>query len=131
MKIKAGSDLGLKNNKSGGFTLVEVLVALSIISIVLAAGFKSTQSLVNNSSRQSDLLLAELCAQNYLLDMRLKRIFPSVGESSLECEQAGKNFTIQTVVKTTPNPNFRRLETQVLENKISIIRLFTILGVNQ
>ena len=49
-----------------GFTLVEVLVALGIVAIALLAGLQATTALVNNAMRQSDVLLAHLCAENEL-----------------------------------------------------------------
>ncbi len=44
---------------SRGFTLVEVLVALGIVAVALAAGARSTGALTRNAERQSDLLLAK------------------------------------------------------------------------
>ena len=60
--------------RAKGFTLVEVLVALGIVAIALAAGVRSTASLTRNAERQSDLLLAQLCAENALVAVRLDRI---------------------------------------------------------
>ena len=47
-----------------GFTLIEVLVALGIVAIALTAGLQATAALTNNGMRQSDILLAHLCAEN-------------------------------------------------------------------
>ena len=45
---------------AGGFTLIEVLVALGIVAIALTAGLRATTALTNNAMRQSDILLAHL-----------------------------------------------------------------------
>ena len=50
-----------------GFTLVEVLVALGIVAIALTAGLRATAALTNNGMRQSDILLAHICAENELV----------------------------------------------------------------
>jgi type II secretion system protein I len=74
-----------------GFTLVEVLVALSIVAIALMAGLQATTALTRNALRQSDIVLAQLCAENELVYARLSRQMPSVGDSQVTCEQAGRH----------------------------------------
>ena len=81
--------------KMAGFTLIEVLVALAIVAISLAAGVQATASLARNAERQSDLLLAQLCADNALSAIRLARQMPPVGINTVACEQAGQTFNSQ------------------------------------
>ncbi|MBB6560975.1 general secretion pathway protein I [Acidovorax soli] len=111
-----------------GFTLVEVLVALSIVAIALMAGLQSTSALTRNALRQSDIVLAQLCAENELVRMRLSRQMPSVGDSTQPCEQAGRRLDVRVTVRPTPNPSFRRVDAQVLDGENSILRISTILG---
>ena len=111
-----------------GFTLVEVLVALSIVAIALMAGLQSTSALTRNALRQSDIVLAQLCAENELVRMRLSRQMPSVGDSTQPCEQAGRRLDVRLIVRPTPNPSFRRVDAQVLDGENSILRISTILG---
>ena len=61
-----------------GFTLVEVLVALAITAIALMAGAQATGALMLNAARQSEVLLAHLCAENALVTVRLSRDGSSV-----------------------------------------------------
>lgn len=96
-----------------GFTLIEVLVALAIVAIALAAGVQASSALFRNAQRQSDTLLAQLCAENELIKMRLSRQMPSVGDSGFTCTQAGQVFGGTLSVFVTPNPNFRRVEARV------------------
>ncbi len=111
-----------------GFTLVEVLVALSIVAIALMAGLQSTNALTRNALRQSDIVLAQLCAENELVRVRLSRQMPSVGDSTQPCEQAGRRFDVSLIVRSTPNPSFRRVDAQVLDGENSILRISTIVG---
>lgn len=111
-----------------GFTLVEVLVALSIVAIALLAGSKAVGALVQNAERQSEVLLAHLCAENTLSAVRLSRQMPAIGNSVQSCEQAGQAFDVSLVVRPTPNPSFRRVDAQVLSRRGPVLRLSTIVG---
>ena len=111
-----------------GFTLVEVLVALGIVAIALVAGLQASAALTTNAQRQSDVLLAHLCAENELTRMRLARQMPSVGDTVQDCEQGGQAFRVRLTVSPTPNPNFRRIDAQVSDARAPIVRISTVLG---
>ena len=111
-----------------GFTLVEVLVALAIVAIALMAGLQATTALTRNALRQSDIVLAQLCAENELIRARLSAQMPSVGDSVQTCEQAGRTLTVAVIVRPTPNPSFRRIDAQVLDGDNSILRISSIIG---
>lgn len=114
--------------RQAGFTLIEVLVALGIVAIALVAGLQATTALTHNALRQSDVLLAHLCAENELVRVRLSRQMPGVGENTLACEQAGRSFSVKVSVLPTPNPSFRRVDAQVLDGASPVLRLSTIVG---
>jgi general secretion pathway protein I len=114
---------------SGGFTLIEVLIALGIVALALAAGSQATMSLTRNAQRQSDLLLADLCAENELAKARLARQMPAVGDSGSICVQAGVSFNVTTSTIATLNPNFRRVDVQVRdEANAPVLRISTVVG---
>jgi general secretion pathway protein I len=111
-----------------GFTLIEVLVALAIVAIALAAGLQATNALTNNALRQSTVLLAHVCAENELVKTRLSREMPDIGDSTVACPQAGRDFVVNVSVRPTPNPSFRRVDAQVIEGTAAVLRLSTIVG---
>lgn len=115
-------------NAQRGFTLVEVLVALSIVAIALMAGMQATAALTRHAQRQSDVLLAQLCAENELVKVRLARQMPSVGDNQVACEQAGLVFTVQASVQPTPNVNFMRVDAKVFRDDAFVLTLSTIVG---
>jgi general secretion pathway protein I len=117
--------------QSSGFTLIEVLVALGIVSIALLAGMRATDSLVNNAQRLSDVLLGQMCVENELIKVRLSKAFPNAGDSTFSCEQAGKTMNGKMAVTSTPNPSFRRVDAEVFNVEkadSSIIKISTIVG---
>ena len=114
--------------KQSGFTLIEILVALGIVAIALVAGLQATTALTNNALRQSDILLAHICAENELVKARLSKQMPGVGESSIPCQQAGREFNVTVAVQPTPNPSFRRVDAQVFDGSLPVLRLSTVVG---
>ena len=113
-------------SRSAGFTLIEVLVALTIVAVSLLAGGQATSALTRNALRQSDVLLAHVCAENELIKTRLARQMPGVGDTVITCQQAGRSLQVTLSVRPTPNPEFRRVDAQVTDGALSILRLSTV-----
>ncbi len=93
-----------------GFTLIEVLVALSIVAIALGAGLRATAALADNAQRLAEVSAAQWCAENQLTGLRLARQFPSVGDTDLACDELGRSYRVQLQTRPTFNPNFRRVD---------------------
>lgn len=111
-----------------GFTLVEVLVALAVVAIALAAGVQATSALTRNAVRQSDMLLAQLCAENELARVRLARQMPGVGSTRVACRQGNLDLEVALTVAPTPNPNFLRVDAQVFGAAQPLLRVSTVVG---
>ena len=77
-----------------GFTLIEVMVALA-----------------NNAERLAQVSEAQWCADNMLIGLKLSHQALSVGDSDFSCEQLGRSYRGKLVIRPTPNPNFRRVDT--------------------
>ena len=117
------------NSAIAGFTLIEVLVALAIVAVALAAGVQASNALVLHAGRQSDGLLAQLCAENELVKTRLSKQMPGLGDSDFSCEQAGRRLRGTLSVAATPNPNFLRVQAQVRDEAGQPLRLLaTVVG---
>jgi general secretion pathway protein I len=114
--------------KQRGFTLIEVLVALAVVAIALMSGLKVSGALTRNAQRQADVLLAQICADNALNQMRLSQQLPSVGDSRVPCTQAERNFEVALTVRSTPNPAFRRVDAQVFDAVTPVLNITTVLG---
>jgi len=118
-----------------GFTLLEVLVALVIIGVALAAAMRGAMSLTSAADGTRMKLLATLTAENRLLELRLARQRLDIGQSTADCEQGGVTFTCEQVIKSTPNPFFRRIELRVYQDNPDgqrlLAEMMTVLPTNQ
>ena len=115
---------------AGGFTLIEVLVALGIVAVALMAGLQATGALSRNAERQTLAMLGQICAENELVRMRLQRQLPNTGNTQAECPQAGQPLLVMLDVQPTPNPNFRRVDARVTHLGTPILQLSTVMGRN-
>ena len=113
-----------------GFTLIEVLVALSIVAIALLAGLQATGALGRNAERQTQAMLGQICAENELIRLRLLRQLPDVGNRQSDCTQGGQTLQVGVTVQTTPNPNFRRVDARISQQGQTVLQLSTVMGRN-
>jgi len=93
-----------------GFTLVEVLVALAILGIALAASMRTLHLATDATRDTRERLAATWMLQNRLAEVEARRFFPPAGETSGEIEYAGLRLLWKQKVLETPNPGFRRIE---------------------
>ena len=100
--------------KRGGFTLVEVLVALAIISIALLAALRVAGGGTNSVGELRARLLAGWVAENLLAEQRARGEWPSLGIQRGTQRQGGIEFAWREEVIATPNVTFRRVDIRVL-----------------
>ncbi|CAG4899979.1 type II secretion system minor pseudopilin GspI [Paraburkholderia gardini] len=99
--------------RSRGFTMIEVLVALAIIAVALAASLRAVGSLATGEAELHKRLLAGWSADNTLAQLRLAHSWPEVGAHSFDCSQGNLQLICTENVSATPNPVFRRVEVAV------------------
>ena len=99
--------------RRGGFTLVEVLVALAIVTIGLAALFNVTSQTVRTTTILREKMFAEWIALNKLTEARVAGTLPAQSKSEGEIEYAGQNWRWELEKVTTPVEGIVRLESRV------------------
>jgi general secretion pathway protein I len=98
---------------SGGFTLLEVLVALAIVALGLMAAFGQLNQTASTAARLRDKTLAHWVARDRLTELRLQREFPPLGNRSGEVDLADVTWKYTLRVEETPRPDVRRVEVEV------------------
>lgn len=105
------------HSRQGGFTLLEVLVALVIVGVALGASLRAVASLTQNSEHLRSAMMATWSAENRLAQIRLSTTWPDVGQSNFPCPQDDLPLMCYQEVFATPNPSFRRVEVSVSDER--------------
>lgn len=97
----------------GGFTLLETLVALSIIAVALVAALRAMGSTAGAASHLREHTIASWIAENRLAELRARQEWPAIGQRRGHGEMAGRRYTWSETVSGTANPLFRRVDIEV------------------
>jgi general secretion pathway protein I len=106
----------MTTHRPNGFTLIEVLVALTIVAITLGAGVKAAGALTDNTQRLADVSAAQWCADNHLTGLRLAGLKPPIGDTEFTCVELGQTYRGRLTVRPTPNPLFVNVEALVADD---------------
>ena len=109
-KLRANGGVALRQS---GFTLLEVLVALFILAITMAAVSRTASSSIHHVDALRTRVIADWVAQNRLALHQARGDYPPPGIQSGEESQAGQSYRWQEEVIATPNPTMRRIVVNV------------------
>jgi general secretion pathway protein I len=93
-----------------GFTLIEILVAVVILAVALAATTRAAGVATDGALETRQRLLATWAAENRIAELRARRIFPAPATTRSSASQGGLELVIDEVVTETPNPTLRRVD---------------------
>jgi general secretion pathway protein I len=99
--------------RNTGFTLIEVMVALVIVSLALAGVAASMGQMIDTANTMRDRTFASWIAQNKIAEMRLAGVIPEVGESSGEVDYANTTWAWTANVSETGVENLLKVDVSV------------------
>jgi general secretion pathway protein I len=103
----------MRSRRLTGFTLLEVMVALVIISLALAGVAGSMGQMIDTANTMRDRTYASWIAQNKITEMRLSGALPDVGESSGEEDYANTTWAWSAEVSETGIENLMKVDVSV------------------
>ncbi|HWA37958.1 MAG TPA: type II secretion system minor pseudopilin GspI [Burkholderiales bacterium] len=96
-----------------GFTLIEVLAALAIAAITLAAAARAVALSAEHAAEGRSRVLAGFVAENRVAELVARRAWPAPGRYDGVERQAGMEFVWRADVAPTVHPAIRRIEVRV------------------
>ncbi|HLA75555.1 MAG TPA: type II secretion system minor pseudopilin GspI [Gammaproteobacteria bacterium] len=102
--------------RHAGFTLLEVMVALAVLAIALAALVKGVSANVDNSAYLRDRTLAHWVAMNKIAEAQVRHDWPAVGSSEGTALMAVREWHWKIIIAATADPNVRRMDVEVRAN---------------
>jgi len=102
-----------------GFTLVEVLVALVIVALGMAALLGTLNSAAGTVGYLQDKTLAEWIALNQVSKVRLASSVPSKGDSDGEVDYAGRKWKWKQTIDDMPIPGVLSIVVKVRPSDVT------------
>ncbi|MEQ9562274.1 MAG: type II secretion system minor pseudopilin GspI [Woeseiaceae bacterium] len=102
-----------RSSHQSGFTLVEVMVALSIAALGLAAVAASVSQMVDAATAMQERSYANWIALNKIAELRLANVVPEVSSTSGQVEYAGIEWHWRATVSETGVENLFRVDVVV------------------
>lgn len=123
----------MTRRSAGGFTLLEVMVALAIVSIGLIAAFNAVIQMAHSTAVLRERALADWIAMNEITTIRISGDFPDVGGFDGDTEFAGLEWRWEADISETGVADLRRIDLAVAyaerpEEPVSIVSGFVARG---
>ena len=103
----------MKRIKNKGFTLIEVMISLFILSIVSVAVIKNLSTAIRQSADLKDSLEARWVAEDYMTRMQIlpktSENFPTAGFSRDISQVGDQRWEVEVEVQETENQSVRRI----------------------
>jgi general secretion pathway protein I len=102
-----------RSERTAGFTLVEVMVALAIAGLSLAAVAASISQMVDAGSAMQERTYASWIAQNKIAELRLANVVPEVSQTNGELQYAALEWAWRATISETGVENLFRVDVEV------------------
>lgn len=93
-----------------GFTLIEMLVALAVISVAALTLIRLDAFAVRSAGDLDERTLAQIVAQNEAVTLWTDPRAPAIGTTSRMIDNAGRRFRVEQRVAATADPALLRID---------------------
>ncbi len=115
-------------SRAGGFTLIEVMVALVIAALGLSAVITMSAGAIDNANVFRDRALALYVGLNVITELRLSDEFPDPGDTEDEVELADRDWFWRAEISETESAALRRVEVSVASAETPDTPIRTVVG---
>jgi general secretion pathway protein I len=119
------------NSKNRGFTLLEILIALAILTIAFASIITVAANQSVNVGYLRDKTLAHWVALNQITELQVANEWPTIGKKQGDEEMGLTKWHWKRTVEKTPDDRVRKVEIAVFRNRDdeeSVTRLVSFLS---
>lgn len=103
----------MKANQQKGFTLIEVMIALLVLGLALAALIRTSGSASANTAWMQDKTFAHWVAMNQLTEMQINKDWPKPGKKKDTTEMVDREWEWEATFSTTADPALRRVDIRI------------------
>jgi len=115
-------------SNSRGFTLIEVLVAMTIIAVGVSALVASAGASAWRSDYMRDREFGRWVASNALIELQVLPAWPEVGTKNTEVEMGNTTWYLKTQTQPVADPDLRRLDIQVRRDRDADNYIYVVTG---
>lgn len=105
--------MSVAKGRTSGFTLLEVLVAVSIVGIAMGALLAGFARYAEQAGYLRQRTLAVWVAHNRMNELMLDPAWPATGSKEDTMEMAGAEWRYRIEVRSTDDPALRRIDLRV------------------
>lgn len=109
----------LYGHHQSGFTLLEVLVSLAILSLVMLVLGQTLGSSIRAYDHLDQKTRAWLVASDKLVELQVYASWPQVGQQSDRVTRGGSDWLVETQVSKGPFPSTRQVTIRVTLQKLA------------
>jgi general secretion pathway protein I len=112
----------MRNNSCKGFTLIEVLIALAILSIALTAIIKATAQNINDTRYLQDKMIANWVAMEVLNESRagIYKLPNKPEKLEQDTSMLSENWSWQAYLSATPNAKIKQVHVKVFRKSDNV-----------
>ena len=99
--------------KTGGFTLLEMLVALAVFSLAALALLRLEGATVRQTGELDERMLAQLVARNLAVETLTDPAPPPIGQSGGDVVNGGRRWRWMRMTSRTPDQRLVRVDISV------------------
>lgn len=114
--------------RCGGFTLIEVLVAMTIIAVGVSALVMSAGSSAWRADYLREREFGRWVASNVLAELQVVPAWPSVGTTNKEVSMGNFQWFVRTKTQAVADADLRRVDVEVRREKDADSYIYVVTG---